>query len=213
MHQSRDCITERAQVVFVLGLTGNIACGKSTVGQLLAERFGADYVDADRLVHALYAPGTVETQAIADRFGHDLLRDDATIDRRRLGDMVLADRAALHDLERILQPGVRQAIEDRLARASTAVVVLDAIRLIESGLVERCDTVWVVVCEQDVQMQRLQASRGMTPEQAALRIAAQSPVAEKVRHADVVITNHGTLDDLAEQVDAAWKQTVLPRIS
>jgi dephospho-CoA kinase len=213
MHQSREGITEHAQVAFVLGLTGNIACGKSTVGQLLAERFGADYVDADRLVHALYAAGTVETQAIADRFGHDLLRDDATIDRRRLGDLVLADRAALQDLESILQPGVRQAIVDRLARASAAVVVLDAIRLIESGLVERCDTVWVVVCEPDAQMQRLQASRGMTPEQAALRIAAQSPAEEKIRHANVVIINRGTLDDLAAQVDAAWKQAVLPRIS
>src|ERR1700687_1393036 len=109
-------ITERAEVVFLLGLTGNIACGKSTVGQLLAERCGAEYVDADRLVHALYAPGTLETQAIAERFGHDLLKDDGTIDRRRLGDTVLADRQALADLEGILNPGVRRAIDDRLAR-------------------------------------------------------------------------------------------------
>src|SRR5258708_39906983 len=104
-------ITERADVVFLLGLTGNIACGKSTVGQLLAERFGAEYVDADRLVHALYAPGTVETRAIADRFGHDLLQANGTIDRRRLGDTVLADRAALRDLEDLLAPGIRHAIE------------------------------------------------------------------------------------------------------
>src|SRR5712692_3788681 len=94
------CITDRTRVPFLLGLTGNIACGKSTVGQLLADRFGADYVDADRLVHTLYAAGTPETAAIADRFGHDLLKDDGTIERRRLGDMVLADRAALADLER-----------------------------------------------------------------------------------------------------------------
>src|SRR5205085_5803628 len=82
---------------FLLGLTGNIACGKSTVGQLLADRYAADYVDADRLVHALYASGTPETRAIADRFGADLLRDDGTIDRRRLGDMVMSNTAALRE--------------------------------------------------------------------------------------------------------------------
>jgi dephospho-CoA kinase len=205
-------ITERAEVVFLLGLTGNIACGKSTVGQLLAERFGADYVDADRLVHALYAAETVETRAIADRFGHDLLMDDGTIDRRRLGDTVLVDRAALADLEGILNPGVRRAIDDRIARASAPVLVLDAIRLIEGGLAERCDTIWVVVCTQDAQMQRLQASRGMTAEQAALRIVAQSPAEDKVRLAHAVITNQGSVEDLAKQVDAAWRQTVLSHL-
>jgi len=199
-------------VVFLLGLTGNIACGKSTVGQLLAERFGAEYVDADRLVHALYAPGTVETRAIAERFGHDLLKDDDTIDRRRLGDMVLADQAALKDLEGILNPGVRRAIEDRIARATAPVLVLDAIRLIEAGLAERCDTVWVVVCDEDAQMERLQASRNLTADQAALRIAAQTPAESKVRHANAVIGNEGSLDDLAKQVEAAWRETVLSRL-
>jgi len=200
-------------VVFLLGLTGNIACGKSTVGQLLADRFGADYVDADRLVHALYASGTTETRAIADRFGQDLLQDDGTIDRRRLGDIVLADRAALRDLEGLLAPGIRQAIDARLAAAAAPVVVLDAIRLIEGGLAERCDTVWVVVCAQATQMARLQSARSMSAEQATLRIAAQSPAEAKVRRANVVITNDGTPADLTEQVDAAWQQTVQPHLN
>ncbi len=199
-------------VVFLLGLTGNIACGKSTVGQLLADRFGAEYVDADHLVHALYAAGTLETTAIADRFGRDLLKDDQTIDRRRLGDMVLSDRAALSALEAILNPGVRRAIEDRIARASAPVLVLDAIRLIETGLAERCDTVWVVVCDQEAQKQRLQMSRSMTEEQAALRIAAQVPAEAKLRHANAVITNDGNLDDLTQQVEAAWRDTVASRL-
>ncbi len=199
-------------MAFLLGLTGNIACGKTTVGQLLAERFGADYVDTDRLVHALYAPGTPETQAIAERFGHDLMQADGTVDRRRLGDLVLADRAALQDLECILNPGVRQAIDTRLAHVPAPVVVLDAIRLIESGLAQRCDTVWVVVCAPDQQMLRLQASRGLSAEQATLRMGAQAPVADKVRHANVVIANQGTLNNLAEQVAAAWQQTVVPRL-
>jgi dephospho-CoA kinase len=204
------CITDRTRVAFLLGLTGNIACGKSSVGQLLAERFGADYVDADRLIHDLYAPGTAETQAIATRFGADLLRADGTIDRRRLGDRVLNDPAALRDLEGILNPGVRRAIEARIAATVRPVVVVDAIRLIEAGLAARCNAVWVVTCDPEVQQRRLQASRGFSPEQAALRIQAQRPQAEKVAHATTVIDNRGSLEDLAHAVDEAWRATVAP---
>jgi dephospho-CoA kinase len=199
-------------VAFLLGLTGNIACGKSTVGQLLADRYAADYVDADRLVHALYAAGTPETAAIAGRFGRDLIGADGTIDRRKLGDKILADRSALRELEQILDPGVSQAIADRLARTAAPVLVLDAIRLIEAGIAARCDAVWVVVCNRDVQAARLQSSRGMSTEQASLRIAAQSPAEEKIRHATAVLTNHGSLDDLSAQVDEAWNRTVQPNL-
>jgi dephospho-CoA kinase len=197
-------------VPFILGLTGNIACGKSTIGQLLAERYGAEYIDTDRLVHALYAPGTPETRAIAERFGAEFLTDDGTIDRRRLGDLVLADRRVLPELEAILDPGVMRAIDDRLARTQAEAVVIDAIRLIESGLAARCQAVWVVVCDRPVQLARLQATRGLTPEQAELRVAAQAPAEEKLRQATAVLHNHGSLDDLAAQVDTAWQQTVQP---
>jgi dephospho-CoA kinase len=199
-------------VAFLLGLTGNIACGKSTVGQLLADRYGAEYVDADRLVHALYAAGTPQTRAIAERFGGELLTTECTIDRRRLGDLVMRDSAALRDLERILDPAVSQAIADRLSHTSARVLVLDAIRLIEAGLAARCDAVWVVVCPADEQLQRLQSTRGLTREQALLRIAAQTPAEEKVAHATAVIHNHGSLDDLANQISAAWNRTVAPRL-
>src|SRR5689334_24218584 len=93
------CIAECERVPFILGLTGNIACGKSSVGALLAERFAADYLDADRVVHERYAAGTPETRTIAERFGSDLLTPEGTIDRRRLGVIVMADRAALRELE------------------------------------------------------------------------------------------------------------------
>lgn len=198
---------------FLLGLTGNIACGKSTVGQVLAERYGAEYVDADRLVHALYAAGTPETAAIAARFGANLLQSDGTIDRRRLGDLVMSNDAALRDLERILDPGVSRAIADRVENTSAPVVVLDAIRLIESGIADQCHTVWVVVCDRELQLRRLQASRGLTREQAALRIAAQRPAQEKLRHADAAITNNASLDDLQHQIEAAWAATVRPALS
>jgi dephospho-CoA kinase len=200
-------------VAFVLGLTGNIACGKSTVGTLLTDRFGADYVDADRIVHALYAAGTAETRAIAARFGVDLLQPDGTIDRRRLGDVVMADRAALKELERILDPGVRGAIEARLTSTPAAVAVLDAIRLIEGGLYRRCDAVWVVVCDPRLQIERLQASRHFSLEQATLRVNAQAPVEEKLRHAAAVIHNDGALDALETSVADAWARTVRPYVA
>jgi dephospho-CoA kinase len=195
-------------VAFVLGLTGNIACGKSSVGALLAERYGADYLDADRVVHARYAAGTPETTAIAERFGPELLQLDGTIDRRRLGDIVMADRAALKDLERILDPGVRSAIEAHLTDSRAPVVVLDAIRLIEGGLYKRCDAVWVVVCDPTIQVVRLQSTRNFTREQAELRVSAQTPVEEKLRHATATITNNGGLDELQAQVAQAWEATV-----
>ena len=195
---------------FLLGLTGNIACGKSSVGQLLGARFGADYIDADRLVHTLYAAGTPETRRIAERFGSDLLQPDGTIDRRALGDRVLHDPPALRELEAILNPGVRQAIEQRIATSDRPVVVLDAIRLVEAGLAQRCDAVWVVTCTPDLQLQRLQASRGMTAEQAQLRIQSQRPQAEKVAHATSVIDNTGDTAALAVEVERAWQATVQP---
>ena len=192
---------------FLLGLTGNIGCGKSTIGQHLSRRYAAEYIDADRLVHALYAPGSPETHAIAQRFGPELLQPDGAIDRRRLGDIVLRDPDAMRQLEALLDPGVLQAISDRLRQTTAAVVVLDAIRLIESGLGQRCDTIWVVVCDQSAQLERL-LSRGFTPEQARVRITAQTPAESKVAHADVVITNNGSLEELLAQVDRAWNSTV-----
>jgi dephospho-CoA kinase len=193
-------------VPFLLGLTGNIACGKSTVGRLLAERYGAEYIDADSVVHTRYTADTPETAAIAQRFGRELRQADGTIDRRRLGDIVMADPAARRDLERILNPGVRKAILERIDQASAPVVVLDAIRLIEAGLADLCDAVWVVTCSRSSQVQRLMTSRGFSVEQAALRVDAQTPQDAKVRRATSVLTNDGSVDDLERQVAAAWRE-------
>jgi len=191
-------------VPFLLGLTGNIACGKSTVGRLLAERYRADYIDADALVHERYAPDTPETTAIARRFGSDLRQADGTIDRRRLGDLVMADPSARRDLERILDPAVRRALTQRIEQAWAPVVVLDAIRLIESGLADRCDAVWVVTCPRAVQVQRLRTSRGFNRAQAEARVDAQPPQDEKIARATTVIENHGSRAELEQHVAAAW---------
>ncbi|MCC6177891.1 MAG: dephospho-CoA kinase [Chloroflexi bacterium] len=185
-----------------IGLTGNIACGKSTVGALLAAR-GADYVDADRLVHALMESGTPENAAIVARFGADVRTSEGRIDRGALGARVWSDPVALRDLESILHPGVRKEIRRRLAAATAPIVVIDAIKLIESGLAREMDTVWVVVCSRNEQTRRLAETRGLTAEQAAVRIDAQAPAEEKLRHATTVIDNSGSLADLERQVDVA----------
>jgi dephospho-CoA kinase len=195
-------------VPFVLGLTGNIACGKSTIGQLLTEQYGADYVDADRVVHTLYSAGSPETLAIAARFGADLVQPDGTIDRRRLGDIVMADAAALKELQAILDPSARRAILERLANSRAPVVVLDAIRLIESGLYQRCNVVWVVVCDRSLQIERLQSTRNFTFDQALARVDAQTPIADKLSRATAVITNNRSIADLQSQVEAAWQRSV-----
>jgi dephospho-CoA kinase len=208
-----DPRSKREAVTFLLGLTGNIACGKSTVGKSLSEQYGAEYIDADRVVHTLYAAGTRETAAIATRFGQHLLGTDGTIDRRRLGDMVMSDAQARHDLEALLGPGIRRALDARLAAATAPVVVLDAIRLIEAGLAQRCQTVWVVTCERDAQVERLQTSRGLSRYQAELRVDAQAPVADKIRYADEVISNHGSVEDLESQIAQAWERSVAPHLA
>jgi dephospho-CoA kinase len=189
-------------MAFRIGLTGNIACGKSTVGRLLVER-GAEYIDADRLVHVLLEPDTPENDQIVARFGPEVRGADGRIDRPRLGAIVFSDPEALRDLEAILHPGVRAEIHRRLEAVTAPFVVVDAIKLLEGGLAKEMDTVWVVVCPRAEQVRRLVAERGMTPEQAEVRISAQGSQEEKARQANVVIDNGGTLAETERQVAAA----------
>jgi dephospho-CoA kinase len=183
-----------------IGLTGNIACGKSTVGKLLIAR-GAEYVDADRLVHVLMEPGQTEHARIVERFGPEVLTADGKIDRPRLGGIVFADPAALRDLEAILHPGVRAEIRRRLAASTAPIIVVDAIKLLESGITPELDAVWVVTCPRVEQIRRLTTERGLTVEQAEIRIDAQSPQEEKARQATLVIENGSTPDALEQHVD------------
>src|SRR5215212_8536401 len=179
-------------MAYRIGLTGNIACGKSTVGRLLVER-GAEYVDADRLVHALMEPGTPENEAVVARFGPEVRASDGTIDRRALGAVVWSDPAAFKALEAILHPGVRAEVRRRLVATTAPAIIIDAIKLIEGGLYKEMDAVWVVTCPRAEQVRRLVETRGLTDAEAEARIGAQGPQEEKVRHATVVINNQGSL--------------------
>ena len=192
---------------FIIGLTGNIASGKSAVASMLTA-MGADVVDADRVAHEVLAAGTEETRAVAARFGSGVLRDDGSVDRTRLGAIVFGDPVALAALEEIVHPGTRRRILGHIAASKTEVGVIEAIKLLEGPLVDRVHAVWVVIAPREARIRRLVQQRGMSAEDAAQRVDAQNPEEDKVARADVIIRNDGTLADLRSAVQGHWNQVV-----
>ncbi|MBC7234738.1 MAG: dephospho-CoA kinase [Chloroflexi bacterium] len=190
---------------YVIGLTGNIAVGKSTVAAMLAE-LGACVIDADQLAHEAMRPGTEVQRRIVAHFGPGVLDAEGRIDRRALGDIVFADAAALRALEQIVHPAVIAETLRRLATCTAPVAVVEAIKLIEAGMDRHCDAVWVVTASHQEQVRRLMETRSLTRAQAELRIDAQPPAEEKVARADVVIDNSATLDATWQQVVRAWNR-------
>ncbi len=188
---------------YIIGLTGNIACGKSTVRGMIAEH-GAATLDADALVHDLYMPGDPVYRAVVEAFGAEILGMDAEIDRRALGRKVFGDPAALARLEGLTHPAVIERTWAWVARQTTPVVVVDAVKLIEAGIADGCDAVWVVTCPLEEERRRLMTRPGMSAAEADRRLAAQAPEAAKVARAAVVIENGGTMDATRAQIDRAW---------
>ncbi len=188
---------------YVIGLTGNIATGKSTVAAMLA-RLGADVIDADRLAHEAMRRSTPVYSEIVARFGDGVLGPDGEIDRVALGAIVFADPEALRDLERIVHPAVVMATRERLARCTARVCVVEAIRLIEARMHLLCCAVWVVTSAREQQRARLMGQRGLTWTQAEQRIDAQPPAQAKLCYASRVIDNSGDLEATWRQVVAAW---------
>jgi len=176
----------------VIGLTGNIATGKSLVLRMLQE-LGATTIDADKLVHQLMEQGKPVHQAIVQEFGRFVVADNGQIDRRRLGKLVFSLPEALSRLEELTHPAVRREILKRIEAADTPVVAIEAIKLFESGLVDHCQAAWVVLSPPEVQLRRLVERRKMAPDQARQRIHAQSSPREKEAKADLVVKNGGDL--------------------
>ena len=193
------------QIPYRIGLTGNIATGKTTVGRML-EALGAVLIDADKVAHTTLAPGGAAYEPVTRAFGPDILNRDGTIDRRKLGSLVFSDSAALHKLESLVHPPVIRAVERQMAVSRAPVVVVEAIKLLESGMAAAYEAIWVTVCDQATQVTRLMEGRGYDRETALQRIHAQPPQEEKVAAADVVISTEGSLDDTQAQVEAAWAQ-------
>ena len=192
----------------VIGLTGNIATGKSAVGQMLAE-LGAEVIDADKVAHQVMEPGQPAYAAIVAAFDDDIAPAGGPIDRRRLGEIVFADPAALARLEALLHPAVGRRIAELVARSTADVVVIEAIKLLEAGLsVRLCDEVWVVIAPRAAQLSRLMESRGLSRDEAVLRIDAQPSQESKTAKADVVIDNDGDLDALRRTVEQTWRAAI-----
>jgi dephospho-CoA kinase len=189
----------------IVGLTGNIATGKSAVMRLAAER-GAFTLDADRLVHEIMDTDKNIQEAIADVFGPEIRKADGRINRAVLGAIVFSNAEALRHLERIVHPAVRNEIARQVDESEARVVFIEAIKLLEGGLARECDQVWVTRCPQYYQIERLIVCRGMDWETASVRINAQSPQEDKVARADVVIDTDGTLADTLSQFELAWER-------
>ncbi|MDH7485729.1 MAG: dephospho-CoA kinase [Anaerolineae bacterium] len=193
-------------MTIVIGLTGNIGTGKSTVLQMLAG-LGAQIIDADELAHEVIAPGGPAYAAVVEAFGSQIVRPDGRIDRGKLGAIAFRDPQALARLEALVHPAVIARTRELLAQTQAEVVVVEAIKLLEAGMARQlCDTVWVVTCRPEQQLARVTAQRGLSEAEARLRMEAQPPQEEKIAQADVVIDNSGTVEETRRQVEAAWEK-------
>jgi dephospho-CoA kinase len=197
---------------FLIGLTGPIGCGKSTVARWLVER-GGTVIDADVLAREATADGEPTIDPIRLRFGNGVFRSDGSLDRAALARIVFADDQALRDLERIVHPQVRRRVLDRLEASRVAgdpFVVIEAIKLVEGGLAEQCDEVWLVECAGESQRARL-ASRGMTPDDIERRASAQADLVTRLApRANRRIRTDGSLAETEQIVEEALADALAP---
>jgi dephospho-CoA kinase len=189
----------------VIGLTGNIATGKSVVRKML-EHLGAYGIDADSLAHRAIAQGAPGYQPAIDTFGRWILAPDGQIDRAKLGRLAFSDPEALKQLEAIVHPLVIQAVDILIRRSQHRIIVIEAIKLIESGLRSNCDSLWVSYADPQTQLARLMHKRGMSEAAAIQRIQAQPSQEAKLAAADVVIRNCTSFEDTWRQVAAIWQE-------
>lgn len=191
---------------YVIGLTGNIATGKSLVRRML-ESLGAFGIDADALAHKVIKPGSQGYHYVVKEFGQSVLAPGGEVNRAKLGEIVFADPHALQRLEAIIHPLVGNEINRIASEVDDKTIVIEAIKLIEAGLDKQCDTLWVTWSITELQVARLMQSRRMDLEEAYRRISAQPPQELKIGQADQVIENNGSIQELRERVLQAWNNT------
>jgi dephospho-CoA kinase len=191
--------------VLLVGLTGGIGSGKSTVARMLEQR-GAVVFDADALARAAVEPGTPGHDAVVDRFGPNVLLPGGALDREALASIVFADPAARRDLEGIVHPEVRRLFAEGCERyeGTDAIVVFGAPLLVETGMHTAFDVLVVVAARVEQQVERLLRERAMPEAAIRARIDAQLPLEDKAAAADVIVDNEGSFADLEAQVDAVW---------
>jgi dephospho-CoA kinase len=193
----------------VIGITGNIGTGKSVVRRML-EHLGAYGIDADALSHRAISKGAPGYDKVVSYFGRWILGAEEEIDRQKLGRLVFNDPEALKELEAIIHPLVNQALEFIIKRVKQPVVVIEAIKLLESDIKPYCDSIWVTYSPPDTQYRRLVSRRKMSDADARQRIESQAPQDIKLRAANVVIKNTGSVEDTWKQVLAQWQKLAQP---
>ena len=206
MTDTRETVHRRSRRPFILGLTGPIGCGKSTVARWLGERPAVVVIDADLVARDVLEPGEPALEAVIARFGEAYQRPDGGLDRTALGRLVFDDPAALRDLEAIVHPAVRPRILATVADARqdrAEAVVIEAIKLVEGGLSAMCDETWLVTCGPDVQRDRL-VGRGTAPADAAARIAAQGSFDAVRQVVDRVVDSSGSAEATRSSVETAF---------
>ncbi len=194
----------------VIGLTGGIATGKSTVALFFKEK-GIPVIDADQLARDAVLPGTPALEQIISQFGRGVLTHDGQLDRKRMGALIFPDHGKRRRLEAILHPEIQKLAEERIAQAAEAghrQLIYMAPLLIEAGAAGRVDTVWVVTVRPEVQLERLMRREGITSEQAGRMIASQMPLFEKERFGSVVIDNSGTKDETRSVLEAVFEKEI-----
>ncbi|MCA9901449.1 MAG: dephospho-CoA kinase [Ardenticatenaceae bacterium] len=187
----------------IVGLTGNIATGKSAVMRLAYDH-GALTIDADKIVHELMDNDATMQAAIAVAFGSEVRREDGRINRKTLAEIVFNDPAALADLEAMVHPAVGKAVDARILASKQKIIFIEAIKLLEGNLRDICHQVWVTRCSPQRQLERLRVCRGMETEVAAVRIKGQASQEEKVAQSDVLIDTNGLMKDTEAQFEIAW---------
>jgi dephospho-CoA kinase len=202
---SQQVISDSSPVV--IGLTGPIASGKSTVAELLRQR-GAEVIDADHVYRSLLQSGSVLWRQVVERFGPAIVGSDGEIDRAALGDVVFADPAALADLDRITHPAVVAEVRTRIARSTSPFIILEAVKLAQSGLDADVDTLWFISADPETRLRRLMSRSGMDEASARARIAAAPDMVPEGVDVGARIDNSGDLTATAEAIDdalrAAW---------
>ena len=194
----------------VIGLTGGIACGKSTASMYLKE-LGACIVDTDGISRATTKKGGKGYYAVLEHFGHDLLLENGEIDRRKLGGIVFADETKRQELNGIIHPIVIEESKEQMQAARDAgckVCILDVPLLFESGMETLCDETWLVYVPREEQIRRIGERDGLDEQAAAARIDSQMPLEKKKRRADIAIDNSGTIEELQTKLKSLWEERI-----
>jgi len=191
----------------VIGLTGGIGSGKTTVSQFLSE-LGAVIIDADKLGHEAFKPGTEIWRDILAAFGQEVLKPDGEIDRKKLGERTFGNAGSLAQLNRIMQPRIYDMVEARVEQCrqqGVGVAVIEAPLLVEVGTTARVDEVWVTVASEATVLRRLTERSGLSQEESLARIRSQVSSEERVKHADIVINTDCSLDELRDRIRELWQ--------